>query len=167
MIRVVFSYWTRFMQVVPGLISAIALVLMTTIYRDDTPQALLARGRTTAAISILNKIYNNSEEAEHHLEALSEQMHREAGDHKGSGFFSAMNQPGCITALIVGCVLSFGQQAGKKMRRCGRVQNPSLVSSLNGYHWLGILLIFMFCRRDKCLRCTLNKDIRGLGDGSF
>lgn len=99
------------MQALPGLVSILALALMMLVYRDDTPQGLVARGRTAAASAILLKIYSSDEiEAQDRLEELL-QSTEEKGSTE-SGFFSMLKRPGCLQALLVGCILSIGQQAG-------------------------------------------------------
>lgn len=100
----------------PAILSALALILLVFIYKDDSPLSLLNHGLPENAARVLEKIYVDRGEAEERLEELVEQMQRESTDpFTKPGFLTMLRRPGVAMAFFVGCVLSFGQQAGKSM----------------------------------------------------
>lgn len=101
------------MQCLPGILSVLTLGLMLFLFKDDTPQALLGRGRASIARKVLEKVYTDPDEAEERFEELRAQVHEEAdGRRSKQGILTAVKHPGVTRALVVGCILSFGQQAG-------------------------------------------------------
>lgn len=105
--------WWRVLLGLSIVPSSIGLILIAFVYKYDTPHYLLEEGRENVAKALIGEIYAKESEdkkEEEFKEIKNAVREMKIVDKNSLGIFEAMKNKGYRNVIIIGCVLSIGQQ---------------------------------------------------------
>lgn len=102
--------WWRFMLGVGIIPAALGFFLILMVYKYDTPHFLIEKGMRNTAKSLLSAIYNKEDVDAEFIEVSNAIEEMKILEKQSLSFCEAMKIPVYRNVILIGCILSMGQQ---------------------------------------------------------